>query len=199
MGFVTEGGHPGRTGLRMRDMVGAVVVLVAIIGVVMAFYGSCSFSPGGPKVDPASAPTADAAGQLSRTARSVTFPVRSPAVPDGWRANSASTSSVGSGASGDVIVRVGWLTSSGAFVQLSQSGGEVADVLVEETGQEKAPTAAGSVEVDGVTWTSYPARREEPAWVTELDGAVLLITGSASEADFRELATAVQEATPLAR
>lgn len=179
-------------------MVGAMVVLVVIIGVVMAFFGSCSFSPGGPSVDPKTAPTADASGQLSRTARSVTFPVREPAVPKGWRANSASTSSVGGGASADVIVRVGWLTSSGTFLQLSQSGGEVADVLVAETGREEAPAASGSIEVDGVTWTSYPARRDEPAWVTELDGAVVLITGSASEADFRQLATATQTATPLA-
>ena len=198
MGFVTEGGHPGRAGLRMRDMIGAVVVLVAIIGVVMAFYGGCSFSPGGPTVDQASAPSADASGQLARTARSVAFPVRNPAVPDEWRANSAGTSSVGAGASGDVVVRVGWLTASGAYLQLSQSGGDAADVLVKETGQEEAPKASGSVEVDGVTWTSYPARRDEPAWVTELDGAVLLITGSPSAAEFRQLAAATQQATPLA-
>jgi hypothetical protein len=183
----------------MRDMVGAMVVLVVIIGVVMAFWGSCSFSPGGPTVDPNAAPTADASGQLSQAAGSVTFPVREPAVPKGWRANSTSTSSVGSGASGNVIVRVGWVTSSGKFLQLSQSGGDKADVLVTETGQEEeAPAASGSVEVDGVTWTSYPARRDEPAWVTELDGAVVLITGSASEEEFRQLATATQEATPLA-
>jgi hypothetical protein len=83
-------------------------------------------------------------------------------------------------------------------VQLSQSGGAVADVLVKETGQEQAPAAAGTVDVDGVTWTSYPARRDEPAWVTELDGTVLLITGSVAEEEFRQLATATQRATPLA-
>lgn len=199
MGFVTESGHPGRAGLRMRDMIGAVLVLVAIIGVVMAYFGACSFSPGGPSVDQNAVPTADASGELDRTARSVAFSVRSPVVPAGWRANSAGTSSVGSGASGDVVVRVGWLTASGSYVQLSQSGGDAADVLVKETGQEEAPKASGSVEVDGVTWTSYPARRDEPAWVTELDGTVLLITGSASEADFRRLATATQQATPLTR
>jgi Protein of unknown function (DUF4245) len=181
----------------MRDMVGAVVVLVAIIGVVLAFYGGCSFSPGGPSVDPASVPSADASGALARTAGSVEFPVRDPAVPKAWRANSAGTSSVGSGASGNVVVRVGWLTSSGAYLQLSQSGGAVDDVLVDETGQKDAPAASGSVEVDGVTWTSYPARRDEPAWVTELDEAVLLITGSASEAEFRQLAAATQKASPI--
>jgi hypothetical protein len=199
MGFVTEGGHPGRAGLRMRDMVGAMVVMVAIIGAVMSFYGSCSFSPGGPSVDDAAVPSADASGQLSRTASSVAFPVREPAVPSGWRANSASTSSVGAGASGDVIVRVGWVTSSGAYLQLSQSGGALADVLVKETGQEEAPAATGSVEVSGVTWTSYPARRDEPAWVTELEGSVVLITGSAPESEFRQLAAALQKAAPLPR
>jgi hypothetical protein len=178
-------------------MVGAVVVLVAIIGVVMAFYGGCSFSPGGPSVDSAAVPSADASGELARTARAVAFPVREPAVPKGWRANSAGTSSVGVGASGDVVVRVGWLTSSGAYLQLSQSGGDAKDVLVGETGQEDAPSASGSVEVDGVTWTRYPARRDEPAWVTELDGAVLLITGSASESEFRQLAAATLKASPL--
>src|SRR5262245_57813778 len=103
MASVTEQrGHPGRAGLRMRDMVGAVAVLVAIIGVVMAFYGGCTFSPGGPTVDRSSIPSTDAADELSRTARSVAFEVRSPAVPRGWQANSTSTSAVGAG---EVVVR----------------------------------------------------------------------------------------------
>lgn len=178
----------------MRDMVGAVVILVVIIGAVMAWFGACSFSPGGPSVDPASAPSADASGQLSRTARSVAFPVREPALPKDWRPNSTGTLPVGGG---EVVVRVGWITAKGTFLQLSQSGGGVAEVLVVELGQEEAPAASGTVDVDGVQWTSYPGRRDEPVWVTELDGAVVLITGSASEDEFRRLATATQRATPL--
>jgi hypothetical protein len=196
MGFVTEGGHPGRAGLRMRDMLGAVLILVAIIGAVMAFYGGCSFSPGRPSVDPSSVPSADASGELTRVARSVTFAVREPAVPRGWRANSASTGPAGAG---EVIVRVGWVTSSGAFVQLSQSAAEVRDVLVKETGQDDPPASTGTVEVGGETWTRYPGRRDEQAWVAELDGTVVLITGSASEAEFRQLAEATQKAEPLPR
>jgi hypothetical protein len=195
MGDVAEGGHPGRAGLRMRDMVGAVVVLLLIIGAVLAWFGGCSFSPGRPSVDQASVPSADASAALTRAAGSVAFPVREPAVPKGWRANSTSTASVGAG---EVVVRVGWLTASGKYLQLSQSGGTVQDVLVTETGQAKAPAATGSVQVDGVRWTSYPGRRDEPVWVTELDGTVVLVTGSASESEFRQLATATQEATPLA-
>jgi hypothetical protein len=183
----------------MRDMVGAVAVLVVIIGVVLAFFGGCEFSPGGPSVDPDTAPSADASGALERAARSAAFPVREPVVPKGWRPNSASTSAVGAGATASVVVRVGFVTSGGAFLQLSQSGGDVGEVVAEETGQAEPPDATGTVDVDGVSWTTYPGRRDEDAWVAELDDVVLLVTGSADEAEFRQLAAAAQKATPLPR
>jgi hypothetical protein len=180
----------------MRDMVGAMVLLVLIIGAVLTVFGSCSFSPGGPTVDPNTAPTADASGTFERAARSVTFPVRAPETPKGWRANSAATSSVGAGAEANVVVRVGWVTPGGTYLQLSQSGGTRADVLAKETGRVDTPSS-GEVDVAGVTWTTYPARRDEQAWVTDLDGALVLITGSGSDAEFRTLATATQTVNPL--
>jgi uncharacterized protein DUF4245 len=180
----------------MRDMVGAVVVLLLIIGAVLTVFGSCSFSPGGPTVDPNTAPTADASGTFERAARSVTFPVRGPEVPKDWRANSAATSSVGAGADANVVVRVGWVTPGGTYLQLNQSGGTRADVLAKETGREDSPPS-GEVDVAGVTWTTYPARREEQAWVTDLAGTLVMITGSGSPTEFRTLATATQNATPL--
>ncbi len=189
---------PERGSLRMRDMIGAVVVLLVIIGAVLAFYGGCQFSPGGPTVDPDTAPSADASGELRRAARSAAFPVREPAVPEGWRPNSASTTAVGSGATASVIVRVGFVT-TGGFVQLSQSGGDAGEVVAKEAGHAEPPKPTGTVDVDGVTWTVYPGRRDEDAWVAELDDVVLVVTGSASESEFRQLAKAAQEATPLAR
>jgi hypothetical protein len=189
---------PERGSLRMRDMIGAVVVLLVIIGAVLAFYGGCQFSPGGPTVDPKTAPSADASGELRRAARSAAFPVREPAVPKGWRPNSASTTAVGSGATASVVVRVGFVTTEG-FVQLSQSGGDAGEVVAKEAGHAEPPKPTGTVDVDGVTWTVYPGRRDEDAWVTELDDVVLVVTGSAPESVFRQLAKATQEATPLAR
>lgn len=180
-------------------MIGAMVVLLVIIGAVLAFFGSCQFSPGGPSVDPGAAPTVDAADALQRAARSTAFPVREPDVPDGWRANSTSTAAVGAGATASVVVRVGYLTTAGTFVQLSQSGGDAGEVVAIETGQAEPPSATGTVDVDGVAWTTYPGRRDEDAWVADLDGVVLLVTGSAGEDEFRQLAKAAQEATPLAR
>lgn len=176
----------------MRDMIGAMVVLLVIVGVLVAVTRGCSFDPGAPSSNTDTAPSVDVSAKLHEAARSVTFPVRQPALPADWKANSSSTAGVGSA---DVVVRVGWLTPSERFVQLSQSGGDVADVLATETGE--SGTRTGSVEVAGTTWETYPARRDEVAWVATLDGVVTLITGSASEAEFTRLAEAVRKATPL--
>lgn len=176
----------------MRDLVGALAVLLVIVGAVVGLTRGCTFSPGGPTVAPPTN-TVDVSQVLDSAASSVDFPVRRPALPAGWRANSSSTSAVGRGAS--VVVRVGWLTPA-RYIQLSQSGGAVADVVVAETGRAEA-ASSGSVEVDGVRWTTYPGRRDEQAWVTRLDKATVLITGTGSPAEFRTLALAVQTASPL--
>jgi hypothetical protein len=180
----------------MRDMVGAVVILVAIIGAIFWFYGGCSFNPGGPRIDPQSAPSVDASKELGQAASSVRFAVREPELPSSWRANSSSTSAVGAGGTANVVVRVGWVTAAGTYLQLSQSGGDLPEVVEKETGR-KDNRGDGKVEVAGTTWTTYPAHRDEPAWVTELDGTVVVVTGSGSEAEFRQLAEAVQKAGPL--
>jgi Protein of unknown function (DUF4245) len=195
---VDTGGHrpPERAGLRMRDMIGAVLVLLAITGLLVTVTRGCSFDPGGPDVSPDTAPSVDVSAKLGDAAAAVAFPVRQPEVPDSWRPNSSSTAAVGSGAAADVVVRVGWVTTAGRYVQLSQSGGEVADVLATETGESGSPT--GSVEVDGVAWDVHPSRRDEVAWVASLDGVVVVVTGSGNEEEFRVLAEAVRAATPLA-
>jgi hypothetical protein len=181
----------------MRDMVGAMIVLLVIAGVVAAVTRGCSFDPGGPSVDRDSAPTVDVSEKLRDAASTVTFPVRKPEVPASWHANSSSTTRVGTGSTANVIVRVGWLTPAGRYVQVSQSGGKTADVLANETGVESPRT--GSVTVSGTAWATYPSRRDEVAWAAELDGAVVAITGNGTEQEFRQLATAVTGAKPLAK
>ena len=190
-----SGRPPGRAALGMREMIGALAVLLVIVGVLAAVTRGCSFDPGAPSANPSSAPTVDAAAKLDQAAASVSFPVRRPALPASWHANSASTTPVGAGAAADVIVRVGWLTPGGRYVQLSQSGGGTGDVVAEETGIETKAT--GSESVDGTAFATYPSRRDEVAWVASLDGAVVLITGHATEREFRELAAAVVAAKPL--
>lgn len=189
------GRPPGRAGVGMRDMVGAVVILVVIVGVLMLVTRGCTFDPGGPQTSTDTAPSVDISAKLDEAAGSVTFPLRRPAVPGEWKPNSSSTAPVGTGAAAAVVVRVGWLTPGGRFVQLSQSGGDLADVVASETGEAADPD--GTVDVDGTEWRTYPARRDEAAWTVELDGTVALITGSGTAEEFRVLARAVQDAEPL--
>jgi hypothetical protein len=197
VGVTDSGRPPGRAGLGMRDMIGAMVVLLVIVGVLVAVTRGCSFDPGAPSTDRRTAPSVDMSAKLAEAAATVTFPVRRPSVPAGWQANSSSTAQVGTGAAADVVVRVGWLTASSRYLQLSQSGGSFDDVLATESGEAGSPT--GSVSVDSVTWQKHPSRRDEIAWATAMGGSVLVITGNASEAEFQELASAVVAARPLPR
>jgi hypothetical protein len=166
-------------------MVGAVALLVVIVLVFAGVTRSCSFAPAGPSVDPGAGPTVDAPAQLRVLAGAVPFPVRVPALPPDWRANSAGTEQVG----GARAVRVGYLTPSGRFLRLVQSNADEPALLATEA--QGTPIASGPVVVSGTTWVSYADDdNREPIRVATLDGVRLLITGSGSDDDFRTLAAA---------
>lgn len=177
----------------------SLAVLLVIIGAIVWLTRGCEFSPTGPSVDPASAPTVDATRELAGAARRVEFAVRIPAVPADWRSNSANTVPVGTGNEATTAVRVGWITPAGGYLRLSQSKAAVSALVVMEAGGGINPDSTGSVDVDGRRWSKHPGRGSEPSWVTSLDGVQLLITGSGSEAEFRTLAAAAQSAKPVER
>ncbi|WP_139190699.1 DUF4245 domain-containing protein [Actinokineospora iranica] len=181
----------GRANHTLRDMVLSLLALLLILAPLVVFSRGCSFSPGPPDADPATAPTVDVAEHLGRAAASVDFPLRAPTVPDTWRANSSSTSRV---RPVSVVVRAGWLTPD-RFIQLSQSSAALEDLLPVETGQ--AAPAIGTMDVDGTVWTEFSGRRAEKAWAADLGGTTTLITGSATPDEFRVLASAAQAAGPL--
>ncbi|WP_189208389.1 DUF4245 domain-containing protein [Actinokineospora fastidiosa] len=193
---VGRGGQPGptekRLGQSLRDMVWSLVALLLIIAALLVFNRGCSFSPGGPTIEPDSAQTVDLGVALPASARTAGFPVRLPVVPEGWRANSSSTGAV---PPVSVVVRAGWLT-PGRFVQLSQSGAAVVDLVRVETERDD-PAPTGTVLVGSTEWTVYPGRRDEVAWVADLGDVRLLITGTGTAEEFRALAEATQQAAPL--
>lgn len=183
-------------GLRDRttkDMVWSLIPLALVILAIAGVAGMCAFSPGGPQTDRSTAPTVDASAELRRVAAELPFAVRDPRVPDGWRANSFGLRPVSETTK---AVRVGWLLPGGGYLRLSQSDAAEQDLAALETDSER-PVPVGAVDVDGVTWVRYPSVRDEPAWVTEVSGVRLLVTGSAPEADLRVLAKAVLAAAPL--
>ncbi len=193
-------GEPGgrsRGQQSARDVLLSMVPLVLIVLTLVGLAGMCSFSPGGPSIDPRAVPTVDAAERLGRAASTVPFPVRSPELPAGWRANSASVEWVGAEPDAPRAVRVGWRTPGGNYLRLSQSSAGEAELAVFETEQRAAPT--GAVQAAGRVWVRYPGPRAEQAWVTDLGEVRLLVTGSGTEEQFRTLADATLDAPVLPR
>lgn len=182
---------PPRSALTVRDMVGAMVVLVVLALLFAGATRSCAFSPGGPTVDPSAGPRVDAPAQLRALADNVDFAVRIPAVPPGWRSNAVDRADV----EGGQAVRVGYLTPQGRYLRLVQSDAPEGALLAAEA--DDAPVARGTVEVAGQVWVVYDDGTGEPIRIATgsgPDGATVrwLVTGSGSEADFVALAGATQ-------
>lgn len=122
------------------------------------------------------------------------LPLVAPPVPDGWYANQAQFSSsfdVQTWVIGLVVVRNG---EDRALLTLSQTG----DANPSWIAAQVADATAGPVlQIGGLDWTSYD-RRDNPdpglvafALVTETQGVTIVISGTAEDADFNQLAESV--------
>jgi len=190
---------PSRGSRTLRDLGLSLAVLVGLVLVLTALGRGCSFSPGGISIDPHAVPTVDQAAELRSAASRVGFPVREPRLPEGWRANSADVASTVDAAGAPSAVRVGLLTAEGRYLRFSQSSASAADLARFEAGLPPGaqPPARETVDVAGLRWTTYPGLRTETAWVTDLGGVRLLITGSGTPDEFRVLAAAAAAAPVL--
>jgi hypothetical protein len=170
----------------------SMLILLPIIG-LLAFLGrGCSFSPGGPTVDPSATPNVDTRQALAAAAHQVAFPLRDPAVPPGWRANVVDQRK----APGDVnAVRVGWITAGGRYLRLVQTTAEEGALVAAETGGP--PGSAVPVQAAGLTWVNYRGANSEQAWAYRADGVEWLITGDGIVPEFQILAAALAKAPPL--
>jgi uncharacterized protein DUF4245 len=173
---------PPRSALTVRHMIAAVGVLVLIVLVLGFLSGGVGFSPG-PVADPSAVRVVDAPAQLRGLAGSVPFAVRVPATPAGWRSNSVGTDVVAD----RKAVRVGYLTPSAGYLQLQQSDA-TEEALLAAVGERPGQ---GAQEVGGTRWVVYGARPAEPVWIADVKGVRLVLTGSATDDEFRTLATAV--------
>jgi hypothetical protein len=187
---------PARSALSVRDMLVALAILVPVILLLGGLTRSCSFSPGGPAVDGSRLPVVDAPAELGTAARTIGFPVRVPAVPQGWRANGVDQDRVGADGAADArrAVRVGYLTPGGNYLRVVQSDADEAGLLATETGPEPF-AGAGVRDVAGLRWVVYTRDGEEPIWIADVPDPATptraLITGSGSEDEFAALADAL--------
>ncbi len=172
---------PARPGL--RDILLSLLLLVPVVLVIAGLNRACTFSPAGPTVDPAQLPVVDAPERLREASTRTDFPLRIPALPSGWRANSVNEQAV----AGSRLVEVGWITPQGRYLRLVQSNLNEEALLVSAV-DRGTPVARGTTEIAGTRWVMYQA--EEPVWIADVGGVRLLVSGSASEPDFRTLAAA---------
>ena len=108
---------------------------------------------------PGPAPDYDAPAALQADADALRIPIRVPALPDGWRANSGSRAGIEAGRtdpSGQpgraVSSTVGYLTPTGMYMALIQSNADE-EKLVGSIDPDMVPT--GTQDVDGVRWVVY--------------------------------------------
>ncbi len=184
----------------LAPLVVACIALAAVLGM-------CSFAPGGP--GPGPAPDYNAPAALQADAAALRIPIRVPALPEGWHANSGSRAGIDAGrteASGQtaraVSSTVGYLSPNGMYLALVQSNADEEKLVASMDGAAPAMVPTGTQDVDGVRWVVYEGDNgAEPVWTTRLNGptgpAQIAIKGAGGTDEYRTLAAAVQTQPPL--
>lgn len=115
-----------------------------------------------------------------------------PALPGGWTANRAEYTAAS--ADGVSTWAVGFVTPQKQYAAFIQGIGGTDAWVVDQLARKRA---TGSTTIAGVTWTVYDHREEANpgnlAYALEapLDGSRVLLSGTASDAEFRRLAAAI--------
>lgn len=114
-----------------------------------------------------------------------------PQLPEGWSANYARV-----GADGDATVwEIGFLSPSGGYIGLTQTLREIPATTIALPDLIGTPT--GDLRVDGRDWTVFDRRTVDPtgnysySLATDLPSSLVLLHGTADDADFEQVAEAV--------
>lgn len=174
-----------------RDMTINVVVIVVLMLLSVGFTGMCSFNPGRPENGPVQ--EVDGKTFMGLEARAAGFPVRFPDMPEGWVNNSARRAVIGD----KPAPVVGWVTPGEGYLQLTQTGADVAKAVkqVDEHPRELTRTE----NVAGREAAVYTSRERDvrDLWVVDLGDARLLITGAATDGEYKELVEKLVETPPI--
>lgn len=178
-----------------KDMFWTLVPLLALVALVAIASGNCSVgvdkNPSSNKVK-----EFDIDAALKADAREMPFPVRQAPTPEGWKPNSGSSPSL----EGHRVSTVGWLSSSGAYVQLSQTDA-VEDALVPYLAGEDTTlndlAATGTRELAGHKWVTYRTAGDKQFWITDLGKVRIGVLTRGPESDIDTIASSVVAQKPL--
>jgi hypothetical protein len=164
-----------------------VLALIASLGVV-ALLVAVVIRPD------VSRPAVDYVAAGSSAQGGVDEPLAVPELPEGWSANRAEL--VSAPADGVTRWEVGFLTPAGDYIGFVQGVDANASWLAD---QVRSARVSGTENHGGLRWDVYD-RRDVPdpgnvefALVTESGASTIVLGGTASDAEFAELATAVAE------
>jgi len=155
-------------------MVGAMVILLLIIG---AYVGFRALNRDELEVEPERVDYLAAARFAQESDRTVVYP---PTVPEDWKPTSVESRP------GDTW-GIGFTTPEG-FAGLHQSDGSTADLLTTYVGEDAAEL--GPVQIAGADapWQAYEDGGGDLGFLGEVDGEQVLIYGSVPSADLQQLA-----------
>ena len=176
-----------------KDMIWSLIPLLLLCAFIAVVSGNCSVGLTGGSGDD-KVPAYDIANGLRADARSVTFPIRLPQTPEGWKPNSGSTVAL----ENTVVSNAGYITANGVYIQLSQTNA-TQDAVVGYLSDDETLLGAGTRDVGGRKWVAYgKPDGGRTVWVTDLgDVRIGLKSNKAKDDDFSTLAAAVLAASPL--
>lgn len=171
-------------------MLSLLVSGIIMIGAV-GFTGMCTYNPGAP--EQGQVPEVDAGTFISMEARGMDFAVREPATPEGWSTNSARRSVVAA-APAPVI---GYVTTDGGYIQLTQTGAAPEDAAAAYDGRWRDLTETYEVNGTEVQVFTSGDREVRDLRIVDLQDARVLLSGAATDEEFDELIANAIQAQPL--
>ena len=146
-----------------------------------------------PRSDAPIEPAVDVAAVAEQAQIAIDDPLAVPELPEGWRSNAAEIRS--SAADGVTAWYVGYLTPSDEYIGVYQ-GVEANPTWV--AGLLSRTLATGTTTIDGIEYTVYDNRESSDdignaryALTTEAGGTTFVLLGTATEAEFTTLASAL--------
>jgi hypothetical protein len=135
------------------------------------------------------------AGDLAALTRLAPYPAVAPAgLPASWQPVSSGLAVGGANGAGTVTWQLGFMTPDGALAALEESNASAAAFIRRMTNDG---TALPPVRVNGYPWrlSEAPSRGQRSMYLTSTAGFTLVVTGNASWAQLRELASALRPVT----
>jgi hypothetical protein len=163
---------PARHGRTTRDMVLSLVVLLIPVAIIVAFV----WARGGDDVV-----VIDPGPTIAEAQAAHAFPVAVPnGLSSGWKPISSQYTT------SDNTLRIGYITPTGAAVQLVESSAPTDRMLISELGDDVRPT--GVVAAGTAQWNSYELHNGQRAVVLPQRARTVIIVGNAQASELQQLA-----------